>query len=97
MKAKIKETGKWITVDTCNEGFYDVETHDVYEPEELILSDGSEWTIFRREAAKDILVAMARKVVDAPERLDELDPDCHAKVAVEWTDALIKQLKEGKQ
>lgn len=35
MKTKVKETGKWITVNPCNDGFYDVNIHDIYEPDEL--------------------------------------------------------------
>lgn len=52
-----------------------------------------DWSSFRREAAKDILVAMTRKVVDDPDQLDAFEPAFYAKVAVEWADELIKELK----
>lgn len=35
MKARVKHTGEWITVNPCNDGFYEVNTHDIYEPDEL--------------------------------------------------------------
>ena len=58
MKAKIKEKGKWVTVNPCNDGFYDVETHDIYEPDDLEFAPEFDWQAFRREAAKDILAGM---------------------------------------
>ena len=89
MKARIKENGKWITVDTCNEGFYDVETHDIYEPDELDFAAAFDWSAFRREAAKDFVSAMLRN--NGTEQW--ATPDiCTA--AIEIADELIKELKE---
>ena len=91
MKAKIKENGKWITVDTCNEGFYDVETHEIYEPDELEFDSGFDWSALRGEAAKDILCAMV-----ANNYLGYYGNDyaALAKSSIFLADELIKQLKE---
>lgn len=83
MKAKIKETGKWITV-----GFYDVETHDIYDPDELDFAPDFDWQAFRREAAKDILGAVIAKkssMCSYGEVVEE---------AIKFADELIKQLKK---
>lgn len=66
---------------------------DVEIIEEDKPKDTTGWESFRREAAKDILVAMTRKVVDDPDQLDAFEPAFYAKVAVEWADELIKELK----
>lgn len=67
----------------------DLEFIDKPEP----LKPAVDWGAFRREAAKDILVAMTRKVVDDPDQLDSFEPDFYARVAVEWADSLVKHLK----
>lgn len=87
MKAKIKENGKWITVDTCNEGFYDVETHEIYEPDELEFDSGFDWSALRGEAAKDILCALMQCGVQDTWRI-------MCENAINGADELIKQLKE---
>lgn len=68
---------------------------DVEIIEEEKPKDTTDWDAFRREAAKDILVAMTRKVVDDPDQLDAFEPAFYAKVAVEWADQLIKELKQN--
>lgn len=93
MKAKIKETGKWIIVDPCNDGFYDVNTHDIYKPDELYLAAEFDWQSFRREAAKDILnsiISAASKMYE----FESLDKRFCCKQAIDWADELIKQLQE---
>ncbi len=94
MKARIKETGKCITVDTCDNGFYDVETHDIYEPDELDFAPSFDWAAYRMEAAKDILCAILRS-----NQTDDNNKPFHtfadlAKASVACADELIKQLKE---
>lgn len=90
MKARIKETGKWITVDTCDDGFFDVETHCIYEPDELDFASAFDWNSFRREAAKDILCSMVRGGYDWGRRVEQ------AKLAVLYVEELIKALQKEK-
>lgn len=88
MKAKVKETGKWIIVDPCNLGFYDVNTHDIYDPDELDFAAEFDWQSFRREAAKDILGAVIAKkssMCSYGEVVEE---------AIKFADELIKQLQK---
>ena len=85
-----------VTLDVCDDrgNPYEVDFEDV----ELINEDnncGFDLSSFRREAAKDILVAMTRKVVNDPDQLDAFEPAFYAKVAVEWADELIKELKQN--
>ena len=58
-----------------------------------IFSIPVDWDAFRREAAKDLLVAMTRKVIDDSDTLDSFEPDYFSKIAVEWADSLVKHLK----
>ena len=90
MKARIKETGKWITVDTCDDGFYDVETHDIYEPDELDFASAFDWDTYRREAVKDILSAIISRTCEFSERSRQWS----VKTAIQYADELIKQLQE---
>ena len=90
MKARIKETGKRITVDTCDDGFYDVETHDIYEPDELDFAPAFDWNAYRREAAKDILPAIAVKTCEFSERSRQWVVE----TALQFADELIKQLQD---
>jgi len=82
MKAKIKETGKLVTV-----GFYDVETLDFLDPGKLDFVPEFDWQAFRREAAKDILAgcsASCSKIL-----IYET-----TSFAIQLADELIRQLKE---
>lgn len=95
MKAKIKETGKWVTVNPCNEGFYDVNTHDIYDPDELDFAAELDWQSFRREAAKDILAGMLSnpgKIDIENKRLQTIEGFVNGAVMI--ADELIKQLQE---
>lgn len=91
MKARVKHTGEWITINPCNDGFYDVNTHDIYEPDELDFTPGFDWSAFRREAAKDILCALAGNK-DYLKVIGRIEPE--TMLAVQFADELIKQLKE---
>lgn len=91
MKAKIKETGKWISVNPCNDGFYDVETHDIYDPDELDFAAELDWQSFRREAAKDFISGMLANV--SPAANQWTTPEIVG-AALEIADELIKQLKQ---
>lgn len=90
MKAKIKETGKWITV-----GFYDVETHDIYVPNELDFAPDFDWQAFRREAAKDILAGMLsnpEKITIGGDQLKTVGGFVDA--AIQFADGLIRKFQE---
>lgn len=91
MNAKIKETGKWITINPCNDGFYDVETHDIYEPDELDFVPEFDWQSFRREAAKD---AMCQLIGMGRDDGYKYSPEEVASYAIVYADELIKQLQE---
>lgn len=98
MKARLIETGEWLTVNPCDDGFYDVETHNIYDADELDFSRGFDWEIFRREAAKDILAGLMqhRVLSDASDRL-YIPKEQVVSAAIGLADELIKQLKEGKK
>lgn len=94
MKAKIKETGKWVTVNPCNEGFYDVNTHDIYDPDELDFAAELDWQAFRREAAKDILAGMLsnpESIHISNKRLRTIEDFVDSAVMI--ADVLIRQLQ----
>ncbi len=91
MKARVKHTGEWITVNPCNYGFYEVGTHDIYEPDELDFAAGFDWSSFRREAAKDILCALVGNK-DYLKVIGRTEPE--TMLAIRFADELIKQLKE---
>ena len=89
MNAKIKETGKWITV-----GFYDVNTHDIYDPDELDFAAELDWQAFRREAAKDILAGMLsnpESIHISNKRLRTIEDFVDSAVMI--ADVLIRQLQ----
>lgn len=90
MKARVKHTGEWITVNPCNDGFYDVNTHDIYEPDELDFTPGFDWSAFRREAAKDFICAMLQDTRISYSQAYEW----FCQQALDLADELIKQLKE---
>lgn len=95
MKAKLIETGEWITVNPCDDGFYDVETHNIYDADELDFSRGFDWEVFRREAAKDFIAAYM-----VQNGQDFYSPRYHpdiVKRAINLADELIKQLKGNKK
>lgn len=60
-KAKVKETGEYVTVNPCYDGFYDVDTRDIYVPDDLDFVTEFNWQSFRRDVAKDILSAMINR------------------------------------
>ena len=68
----------------------DLEFIDKPEP----LKPTVDWSSFRREAAKDILASFASNSVIIDDRPDAFDSDFYSKIAAEWADSLIKQLKE---
>ena len=89
MNAKIKETGKLVTV-----GFYDVETHDIYDPDELDFVPEFDWQSFRREAAKDILAGMLSnpgRINIENQRLQTIEGFVNGAVMI--ADELIRQLQ----
>lgn len=88
MKARVKHTGEWITVNPCNDGFYDVENHCYYEQDELDFAPGFDWSTFRREAAKDLL-PLATQMKD----YRGFPEEC-VSLAIQLADELIKQLKK---
>lgn len=94
MKARVIKTGEWLTVNPCDDGFYDVETHNIYEPDELDFSIKFDWDIFRREAAKDFVAAMLSNATPTAEQW--ATPDI-VNASLEIVDELIKQLKEEEQ
>lgn len=92
MKARVKKTGNIINVipeqgGWCDTDFKSYSQH--YEDKELDF-EFQDWELFRREAAKDILIGIcanwgkgfAGKISDMPDR------------AIELVDALIAKLKE---
>ena len=94
MKEKVKETDKWITINPCNLGFYDVETHDIYDPDELDFAAEFDWQSFRREVAKDILAGMLSnpgKIDIENKRLQTIEGFVNGAVMI--ADELIKQLQ----
>jgi len=102
MKARVKHTGEWITVNPCNDGFYDVGTHDIYEPDELEFAAEFDWQSFRRDAAKDAMTGMMAnadfwKQVWSHNRVNgRCDyPSEIAHFAISCADELIKALQNG--
>lgn len=105
MKAKIRGTNIGVDVQPFYDesgyfsGFKD--GYEYYRPVDLVFPDTpdwdkTDWSTFRREAAKDILANIAGQLVndDTTNTVDDFDPEFYAKVAVEWADALIAKLKE---
>lgn len=68
----------------------DLEFIDKPEP----LKPTVDWSAFRREAAKDILVGFAGSVMRDDDILEDKTVSDLVKTAVMWADSLIKQLKE---
>lgn len=93
MKARLIETGEWLTVNPCDDGFYDVDTHNIYDADELDFPQGFDWDAFRREAAKDILAA----IISGDKLHCPLSVEEASNVAIQYADELIKQLKEDKK
>lgn len=98
MKARLIETGEWLTVNPCDDGFYDVETHNIYDADELDFSRGFDWETFRREAAKDILANMMScpTTMNLGDKVIKTVGD-YVSFAVGLADELIKRLKEDKK
>ena len=91
MKARIIATDEWIEVQPWNNGFYDVETHDSYDTDELDFSTQFDWSAFRRDAAKDFISGMLANV--SPAANQWTTPEI-VSAALEIADELIKQLKQ---
>ena len=100
MKAIRKGDGKEVDVILFQDKEYiDVlpNEHDcklIYPAETLVVDEVVDWQAFRREAAKDILASFASNSVVIDDRPDAFDSDFYSKIAVEWADSLIKQLKK---
>ena len=104
MKARNKKTGEIIEVEVYGEindnGFaYKVpagkDRWHLFREDELDFDDLTDWSSFRREAAKDILPAMInwRRVNEAGANI-LISKEEAAKLAIEYADELIKQLKQ---
>lgn len=95
MKARIKSTGDIlpiapyakVTLDVCDDRGtpYEVDFEDVELINEDESAGKSDWSSFRREAAKDILCAMISTKTEANSE--------DVTTAIEIADELIKQLK----
>ena len=88
MKAKVKKTGDIINVIPVEGGWCDTDFKTYsrhYEDKELDF-EFQNWESFRREAAKDFVVALVSSG-------NGLNPKNIA-YSIEMTDELIKQLKE---
>lgn len=105
MKARIKKTGEivnlasyaTITLDVCDSWGNPIEM----KPEEIELiqdkTDDFDWQSFRAEAAKDILsnslITYALKEFSE----ESINIDYWTDRAIEWTDVLVKQLREKEE
>lgn len=95
MKAIRKEDGKEIEVRLYTEKKY-VATEDeegevgkrIYFEDSLIIKEAVDWEAFRREAAKDFVVALVSSG-------NGLNPKNIA-YSIEMADELVKQLKDGR-
>lgn len=103
MKAKIRGTNIELDVQPCYDetgyfsGFKD--GYEYYRSADLVFPDTpgwdrTDWSYFRREAAKEILAGML-----SHQRIlyDESLRPAHVLMAISYTDELIKQLKDGKE
>lgn len=105
MKARIRGTNIEIDVQPFYDetgyfsGFKD--GYEYYRAADLVFPetpdwDKTDWSAFRREAAKGILpsiITAASKIYE----FESLDKDIWCEQAVAWADSLIKQLKEAKK
>ena len=91
MKAKVIKTGEIINVIPMGGGWAANFVNGVrhFEDSELDFSF-EDWEAFRREAAKDILIAL----VSVPSVWKEYPIKSRAKSAIMQADELIKQLKK---
>lgn len=87
MKAKVIKTGEVVEVHKTTTGWASDNLNKTrfFEESELDF-DYREWEIFRREAAKEILCAL---IIHC-----SLPREDGARIAIEYADELIKQLKE---
>lgn len=98
MKAKNKKTGEIIDVDLhldAKDGYmYERQVGKdrwlVYKEEDLDFNDLTDWSTFRREAAKDIMCA----VLSVPGLWEETKYDGLAAACIKQADELIRQLKQ---
>lgn len=90
MKAKVVKTGEVVGVHKTTTGWAsdNLNTTRFFNESELDF-DYREWEIFRREAAKDFTVALVSSG-------SGLNPKTIA-YAIEMSEELIEQLKEGKK
>lgn len=65
-------------------------------PYEQYLEDVSDWSDFRREAAKDILVAAIKADDEREVIFEDKNFPCYVRQSIKLADELIKQLKEEK-
>ena len=87
MKAKVIKTGEVVDVYRTTSGWASDNLNKIRFFEETELDfDYREWEVFRREAAKDILVALCTTM---PINMKE-----DVRQAINIADELIKQLKE---
>ena len=91
MKAKVIKTGEVVGVHKTTTGWAsdNLNTTRFFNESELDF-DYREWEIFRRETAKDILIAL----VSVPSVWKEYPIKSLAKSAIMQADELIKQLKK---
>ena len=106
MKARIRGTNIELDVQPFYDetgyfsGFKD--GYEYYRAADLVFPetpdwDKTDWSSFRREAAKDIFSAFASNPVIIDERPDNFEPDFYSKVAVEWADSLVRFLKKWEE
>ena len=93
MKAIIKRTGEVIEVNpVCPEQWAEIKSDTigrrVFQRDALILDEPTDWATFRREAAKDILVALCNTM--------PINMKADVRQAINIADELIKQLKDEK-
>ena len=106
MKARIKSTGDIfpiapyakVTLNVCDDRGtpYEVDFEDIELIPDNISESDTDWSSFRREAAKDIVCAI---LSSGTEQTDDNDEHFYtferlAEVSVEWADTLIAKLKE---
>lgn len=103
MKARIKSTGDImpiapyarVTLDVCDDRGtpYEVDFEDIELINEDKVGCDVDWSLFRREAAKDILAG----IIASSFTNDRWTYQQMAEMAIEQADELIKQLRDGKE
>ena len=87
-----------VTLDVCDDRGtpYEVDFEDIELINEKESADKTDWSSFRREAAKDIVCAILSSGMN---QTDDNNEHFHtfeelAEVSVKWADVLIAKLKE---